>query len=75
MHLAKLKVRPRKLKQAAPCVAEMITMLNCWSMHATDHAKCAEVAQSLTRCMKSLPTPTKHVNAVNYHLSRLGKLL
>ncbi|RKP04398.1 mitochondrial ribosomal protein subunit Mrp10 [Thamnocephalis sphaerospora] len=77
-----LRVRPRKVIQGSPCVAEMATMLNCWSLNAPDDPKCAQTAKALAACMQSLasslaraPKKTKNASSVNYHLARLGKLL
>ncbi len=54
MKVDKLKVRPKKVTQAAPCAGEFATMLACW---ATSHdlsnaGQCAEAAKALQMCMK-----------------------
>jgi hypothetical protein len=70
-----LRVRPRKVIQASPCVTEMVTMLNCWSLHAPDDPRCAQTAKALAHCMQNLPKKKKTTSSINYHLARLGKLL
>ncbi|KAI9595843.1 hypothetical protein BDF19DRAFT_440256 [Syncephalis fuscata] len=70
-----LRVRPRKMIQGSPCVAEMVAMLNCWGVSAPDDPKCAHTAKALAICMENLPKTSKKTSSINYHLARLGKLL
>lgn len=53
LNLAKLKVRPRKDKNAGPCAAEMAAMLGCWASHGDnpDASQCAAFATNLKTCM------------------------
>lgn len=53
LNLQKLKVRPRKEKNAGPCAAEMAAMLGCWASHGDDPdaAECAAFASNLKTCM------------------------
>ncbi|KAL1915450.1 mitochondrial 37S ribosomal protein mS37 [Calcarisporiella thermophila] len=75
MKLRHLKVRPRKLQAAAPCLPEMSAMLDCWSKTGVDAPMCAHTAKALANCMQNLPKRSKQANSINYHLARLGKLL
>ncbi|CCG82694.1 Uncharacterized protein C24C9.13c [Taphrina deformans PYCC 5710] len=77
LNLQKLKVRPRKEKNAGPCAAEMAAMLGCWASHGDnpDAAQCASFANNLKTCMNDSTRFVKKDNTINYHLARLGKLL
>ncbi|KAK3819777.1 MAG: hypothetical protein J3Q66DRAFT_335494 [Benniella sp.] len=75
MKLKYLRAKPRKLVEAGPCIAEMGAMIQCWTASGIDDPKCAQTAKMLTDCMKNLPTKTKKVNTINYHLARLQKQL
>lgn len=55
LNLDRLKVRPRKDKNAGPCAAEMAAMLGCWASHGDnpDAPQCANFAQNLKTCMNN----------------------
>ncbi|KAI9292535.1 hypothetical protein K502DRAFT_351900 [Neoconidiobolus thromboides FSU 785] len=74
IQLKKLKVKPKKTTEPAPCLAEMAALLNCWSSLAIEHNKCSESAKNLSLCMMKPVVKTKKVDDTNHHLFRLGKL-
>ncbi|EPY53341.1 ribosomal protein subunit Mrp10 [Schizosaccharomyces cryophilus OY26] len=75
--LSRLRVRPKKERQAIPCSQEMAALLGCWQNNSgnTNSSQCLKVAASLENCMKSQHGKQKSENTINYHLARLGKLL
>ncbi|BGP17017.1 hypothetical protein JCM10213_000348 [Rhodosporidiobolus nylandii] len=76
MHIAKLKVKPRKTAYVQPCALELTAMLGCWASAGdiTNAKECRESAMRLHECMsKPMPKGKPRVSSVNYHLSRLGK--
>src|ERR1700731_17368 len=59
MKLKTLKVRPKKLLEASPCIGEMGAMLECWSRAGVDDPRCAQTAKALANCMsKPVSKPT-----------------
>ncbi|KAI9481483.1 MAG: hypothetical protein EXX96DRAFT_649950 [Benjaminiella poitrasii] len=75
MKLKQLKVRPKKILEASPCLAEMGALFECWATSGVDDKRCATIAKSLTTCMGKPVHRTKHANTINYHLARLSKQL
>ncbi|KAH8550715.1 hypothetical protein BGW37DRAFT_427386 [Umbelopsis sp. PMI_123] len=75
MKLKALKVRPKKLLEASPCIGEMGAMLECWSRAGVDDPRCAQTAKALANCMSKPVKKSKSTNTINYHLARLGKQL
>ncbi|KAH7889774.1 hypothetical protein F5I97DRAFT_585488 [Phlebopus sp. FC_14] len=78
VHIANVKVRPRKLTRPVPCKAELASMLGCWAatgdIHSMDPTKCKEVAEALYHCMRTTPKQGKpHRPSINYHLSKLNR--
>ncbi|KAF8333979.1 uncharacterized protein EI90DRAFT_2915710 [Cantharellus anzutake] len=77
MKVDHLKVRPRKVKNAAPCALQLATMLNCWASKNDFRSigPCADAAQSLRLCMGGMAggRVKPHKPTINYHLARLGK--
>jgi hypothetical protein len=51
MKLKQLKVRPKKILEASPCIAEMGALFECWATAGVDDKRCASIAKSLTLCM------------------------
>jgi len=51
MKLKQLKVRPKKILEASPCIAEMGALFECWATAGVDDKRCAAIAKSLTGCM------------------------
>jgi hypothetical protein len=51
MKLKALKVRPKKLLEASPCIGEMGAMLECWSRSGVDDPRCAQTAKALATFM------------------------
>lgn len=51
MKLKQLKVRPKKILEASPCIAEMGALFECWATAGVDDKRCAGIAKSLTLCM------------------------
>ncbi|PHZ15232.1 uncharacterized protein RHIMIDRAFT_198477 [Rhizopus microsporus ATCC 52813] len=72
MKLKQLKVRPKKILEASPCIVEMGALFECWATAGVNDGRCTAAAQSLTNCMQK---PKKHTNTINYHLARLSKQL
>lgn len=52
MKLKQLKVRPKKVLEASPCIVEMGALFECWATAGVNDGRCAAVAQSLTNCMQ-----------------------
>ncbi|OBZ84679.1 37S ribosomal protein mrp10, mitochondrial [Choanephora cucurbitarum] len=75
MKLKQLKVRPKKIMEASPCLAEMGALFECWATAGVDDKRCTALAQSLTTCMGKPVQRTKHANTINYHLARLSRQL
>ncbi|KAF9975149.1 hypothetical protein BGZ73_001326 [Actinomortierella ambigua] len=75
MRLKYLRTKPRKVVEASPCIAEMGALIQCWTASGVDDAKCMQSVKMLSDCMKNLPTKTKKMNTMNYHLARLQKQL
>lgn len=75
MKLKQLKVRPKKILEASPCIAEMGALFECWATAGVDDKRCAAIAKSLTLCMGKPVQRTKNTNTINYHLARLSKQL
>ncbi|KAI6006050.1 hypothetical protein EDD15DRAFT_2215569 [Pisolithus albus] len=78
VHIANVKVRPRKVKIPVPCRSELVAMLGCWAatgdVLSTDPDRCKIVAETLFQCMRTAPVAAKpHKPAINYHLSKLSK--
>ncbi|OZJ02642.1 hypothetical protein BZG36_05090 [Bifiguratus adelaidae] len=74
-HIKQLKVRPKKVAQAAPCVVEMGALMECWAKSSVDSPTCAQAAKALATCMNKPARKVQHTNTINYHLARLGKHL
>lgn len=51
MKLKQLKVRPKKILEASPCIAEMGALFECWATAGVDDKRCTAIAKSLTLCM------------------------
>lgn len=51
MKLKQLKVRPKKILEASPCIAEMGALFECWATAGVDDKRCTAIAKSLTGCM------------------------
>lgn len=51
MKLKQLKVRPRKIMEASPCLVEMGALFECWASAGIDDKRCAQMAKNLTLCM------------------------
>lgn len=63
MKLKQLKVRPKKLLEASPCIVEMGAMLECWSRAGVDDPRCAQTAKALATCMsKPVSYSTTNLN-------------
>ncbi|KAI7899833.1 uncharacterized protein BX663DRAFT_554544 [Cokeromyces recurvatus] len=75
MKLKQLKVRPKKILEVTPCVAELGALFECWAANGTDDKRCGMIANSLITCMGKPVQRTKHANTINYHLARLSKQL
>ncbi|KAH8107213.1 hypothetical protein BXZ70DRAFT_982717 [Cristinia sonorae] len=78
MHIAKLKVRPKKNPPVNLCARELTTMLSCWaaSNDVMSTGACAEASSALFQCMRETPFKGKqHKPTINYHLARLRKSL
>ncbi|KIM60613.1 hypothetical protein SCLCIDRAFT_123836 [Scleroderma citrinum Foug A] len=78
VHIAKAKVRPRKVTATVPCRRELVAMLGCWAatgdILSTDPNRCQMVAETLFQCMRTAPVTGKpHKPAINYHLSKLNR--
>ncbi|GAA6043673.1 hypothetical protein JCM8097_008602 [Rhodosporidiobolus ruineniae] len=76
MHIAKLKVKPRKTAYVQPCALELTAMLGCWASAGdlASQKECKEAAMRLHECMsKPLAKGKPRVSSVNYHLSRISK--
>ncbi|GAA5871721.1 hypothetical protein JCM16303_000844 [Sporobolomyces ruberrimus] len=74
MHIAKLKVKPRKTPYVQPCALELTSMLGCWASSGdlTSSKDCREAAMRLKECMTKPQAKGKpRVSSINYHLSRL----
>ncbi|CAO3663555.1 unnamed protein product [Umbelopsis ramanniana] len=69
MKLKALKVRPKKLLEASPCIGEMGAMLECWSRAGVDDPQCAQTAKALATCMSKPVKKSKATNTINYHLA------
>lgn len=52
MKLKQLKVRPKKMLEASPCIVEMGALFECWATAGVNDSRCTAVAQSLTNCMQ-----------------------
>jgi hypothetical protein len=65
MKLKALKVRPKKLLEASPCIGEMGAMLECWSRAGVDDPRCAQTAKALATCM-SKPVSYKLFNTLGH---------
>ncbi|KAI8876059.1 hypothetical protein K501DRAFT_232642 [Backusella circina FSU 941] len=75
MKLKQLKVRPKKILEASPCIAEMGALFECWATAGVDDKRCTAISKSLTLCMGKPVSRAKHTNTINYHLARLSKQL
>ncbi|KAL9555912.1 hypothetical protein MBANPS3_002130 [Mucor bainieri] len=75
MKLKQLKVRPKKILEASPCIAEMGALFECWATAGVDDKRCTAIAKSLTGCMGKPVQRAKNTNTINYHLARLSKQL
>ncbi|KAG2196711.1 uncharacterized protein EV154DRAFT_514925 [Mucor mucedo] len=75
MKLKQLKVRPKKILEASPCIAEMGALFECWATAGVDDKRCTAIAKSLTLCMGKPVQKAKNTNTINYHLARLSKQL
>ncbi|KAF0464945.1 mitochondrial 37S ribosomal protein yms-t [Gigaspora margarita] len=75
MKIKKLKVRPRRVEQIGPCIAEMAAVLTCWSNSSVDSPACKKSVEALTECMRNSPKKSNQSSTINYHLARLGKYL
>jgi hypothetical protein len=62
MKLKQLKVRPKKLLEASPCIVEMGAMLECWSRSGVDDPRCAQTAKALATCMSKPVSSLQHPN-------------
>lgn len=65
MKLKALKVRPKKLLEASPCIGEMGAMLECWSRSGVDDPRCAQTAKALANCM-SKPVSTAVMRGIDH---------
>lgn len=65
MKLKALKVRPKKLLEASPCIGEMGAMLECWSRSGVDDPRCAQTAKALANCM-SKPVSTAAMRGIDH---------
>ncbi|KAG1800828.1 uncharacterized protein HD556DRAFT_1286426 [Suillus plorans] len=76
VHIAKVKVRPRKNLPPNVCAVELSNMLGCWAatgdMLSSNH--CQAAAETLFQCMRTAPVRGKQPrSSINYHLARLGR--
>ncbi|KAI8997618.1 hypothetical protein BDB01DRAFT_713409 [Pilobolus umbonatus] len=75
MKLKQLKVRPKKILEASPCIVEMGALFECWATAGVDDKRCTAIASALTNCMTKPVSKAKHSNTINYHLARLSRQL
>lgn len=72
MKLKQLKVRPKKILEASPCIAEMGALFECWATAGVDDKRCTAIAKSLTLCMGK---PVKSQNKKKYKFEILTTYL
>ncbi|KAI8968600.1 mitochondrial ribosomal protein subunit Mrp10 [Mycotypha africana] len=76
MKYRQLKVKPRKIFEVTPCLAEMGAVFECWATTGSvDSKNCAAVAKNLSTCMGKSRLRQRPTNTINYHLARLSKQL
>ncbi|KAF7729010.1 hypothetical protein EC973_005041 [Apophysomyces ossiformis] len=75
MKLKQLKVRPKKILEASPCIVEMGSLFECWATAGVDDKRCVTAAKALSDCMAKPVSKNKSQNTINYHLARLSKHL
>lgn len=51
MKLKQLKVRPKKIVEATPCVVQMGALFECWAAQGIDDQRCTAAAKALQQCM------------------------
>lgn len=69
MKLKQLKVRPKKILEASPCIVEMGALFECWATAGVNDGRCTAAAQSLTNCMQ------KPVRIVKYNQCKMFTLV
>lgn len=69
MKLKQLKVRPKKILEASPCIVEMGALFECWATAGVNDGRCTAAAQSLTNCMQ------KPVRIIKYNQYKMFTLV
>ncbi|EIW85255.1 hypothetical protein CONPUDRAFT_79919 [Coniophora puteana RWD-64-598 SS2] len=77
VHIANVRVRPKKAPPTNLCAGQLSAMLGCWAATKDLHntGTCAQAAQDLFHCMRVTPKTGKVARpSINYHLAKLKKI-
>lgn len=67
-HISKQSIELLKKPEDVACIAEMMTLFECFNLHDYDRNKCQQQAQNLENCY------TKHMISKRDHKERVKKL-